>query len=123
MIGEDNDLNKDNEVVKEILRHPTYKTNKIIVNLNEEDTKKILANGEVKLGLPVHKVEKSYQIITCDNCLGYGHFHKSKDKLEIMCDKEARCSHCSENHNLKDCPIKQDKSKAKCVHFKGNYRS
>jgi hypothetical protein len=85
---------------------------------------KIIKKGEIKLGAKIHPIEVDYGIIQCKNCNKFGHFHKSKDQTETICKLEMPiCVHCGKNHNLEDCPNKENRKVAMCSNCKGNHRA
>lgn len=94
-----------------------FKTKQMIVVLGEEDTKRFLNQGYVKMSILAHPIEPSYNIIQCHHCLKYGHYYS--DKLgNVKCPnatKDPTCKFCAENHQSKNCPNKSDKSKFKCA--------
>lgn len=53
------------------------KTKRIIIYLNEHDTRRILDQGRVKMNHFIHLIEPTFKIIQCNNYLKYGHYHKN----------------------------------------------
>lgn len=117
-------INKKHAKVKIILNNTNYRTNRAIIAFNEEDTKRLLIKGEVKMGLKIHPIEPDFGVVQCKNCNKFGHFHKSKDKTKVQCkDQDPTCVHCGGNHDLKDCRVKSERSKAKCSNCSANHRA
>lgn len=114
-------INKAAATVKVILKNPKFRTNRVVVNCNKEDTVRLAQQGSVKMGPVIHPIELDYRIIQCKNCNGFGHFHKSKDGTEIICKSKKACVHCSKEHELAECPHKQQQ--AKCSGCNGNHRA
>ena len=116
-------VNRSATTIRVILKNPKFKTNRVIINFNKEDTVRIAQQGAVKLGPVIHPIELDYRIIQCKNCNGFGHFHKSKDGAETICKSKKACVHCSKEHDLNDCPHKTQPQQAKCSGCNGNHRA
>lgn len=117
-------IKREDAQVKIILNNTKYRTNRAIVALNEEDTTRLLRKREVKMGLKIHPVEPDYGVVQCKKCNKYGHFHMSKDKSAELCkSKDPVCVHCGGAHDLKDCKVKENRSRAKCSNCAGNHRA
>lgn len=117
-------INKEATNVKVILKNIKFRTNRVLVNFNKEDTLKIVSKGEVKIGCKIHPIELDYGLIQCKNCNKFGHFHKSKDGQTIKCKtNKPVCVHCTGSHDLTSCPVKNDRNKAKCSNCDGNHRA
>lgn len=108
-------INRSAANVEIILNNTKYRTNRAIVMLSEDDTKRLLKKGEVKMGLKIHPIEPDFGIVQCKRCNKFGHFEKSKDKSSIQCKhEEPVCVHCK---------VKDDRTKAKCSNCKANHRA
>jgi hypothetical protein len=118
------ELDIGNTTIKVLLKNEKFKTNRAIVNFKKEDTVRIAEKGYVKIGLKIHPIEVDYNIVQCKNCNKYGHYHKTKDGGSTNCRSKIKiCVHCTGNHVLSDCPVKNERSKAKCSNCKGNHRA
>ena len=122
-LEEKESIDKAAATVRAILKNPKFKTNRAIINLSKEDTINVAKKGSVKIGPVIHPIEADYRIIQCKNCNGFGHFHKSKDGSETICKSKRACVHCSKDHDLNECPIKQQAKQARCSGCNGNHRA
>ena len=122
-LEEKENIDKAAATVRVILKNPKFKTNRVIVNLSKEDTIRVAKKGSAKIGPVIHPIEVDYRIIQCKNCNGFGHFHKSKDGSETICKSKRACVHCAKDHDLNECPIKQQAKQARCSGCNGNHRA
>lgn len=100
-----------------------YKTDRIKINFDREDTTTIIRANEIKIGARIHQIEVDYGLIQCRNCGKFGHFHKDKEGKNITCrSKKKHCSHCDQDHHIGDCQVSSQRSRAKCTNCGGNHR-
>ena len=116
-------INKKDAVIKVILSNKNFRTNQVVINLNQENTKRILDKNEVKMGFKIHPVELSVHVIQCRNCNKFGHFHKNKQTNEVICKAKLSCLHCDEEHMIHECRSQDNRDAARCVNCKGIHRS
>ena len=101
-------------LVKKSTNSPLRIIKAIVADKNSYDS--IIKEGKIKLGYTSIKVtpwnfgEQSDQ---CFNCLKFGHSSKS-------CKAPPCCLRCAENHNFKECNMK-DETRLKCANCKGNH--
>lgn len=123
-LREKEDINTDAAVIKKIVKNLKFKTNRVIINLNAEDTLKVVRQEGIKLGPIIHPIEVDYGIIQCYKCYKFGHFHMSKDGTTVTCKSEHQiCSHCGKNHKFSECNDKEERKKAKCSNCNQNHRA
>ena len=121
---ENENINKEGTTVVILKSNPKFRTNRAVIRCSKEDTMKIVQKGEVKIRFMIHQIKKLYNVIQCNCCCQFNHFEYEKDKKTKLCKNMAICLHCTSNeHMLKNCPVKDDMNKAKCVNCKGNHRS
>jgi hypothetical protein len=70
-------------------------------------TRGFVEGGEVK---PVERFLTGCGLVQCFKCCSYGHIAKN-------CRAKARCGHCSESHETRECTQKDRKSCATCKAF------
>lgn len=116
-------INSTQAKVKIILKNPRFKTNRVVIDLNEEDTMRISKQERIKMGCKMHRFEIDYNIIQCKQCNKFGHFHKAKDGTVKCKSQQPTCVHCGRNHELKDCPDSQNRQRAKCSNCGQNHRA
>lgn len=115
---------KDKSSIKLLPSHPSFRTNRAILTCPSDDTLKLKQRNEVKIGFMIHPISMIYNVIQCYGCHGFNHFEFSKDKSSRTCKSTAKCGFCaSDQHKFKDCPIKNDSTKAKCCNCNGNHPS
>lgn len=119
-----NGIEKVKSSIKLLPTNPSFRTNRAILKCSSEDTLKININKELKLGFMIHPVKFLYNSNQCYGCQGFNHFEFNKEKTVRTCKNKSRCGHCaSEQHTFRECPAKNDASKAKCCNCNGNHRS
>jgi len=65
-------------------------------------------NQSIKVDYKICKCYDHFNILHCSNCGRYGHTTKN-------CEEPSRCTFCTQNHNFKNCPHKEDDTKFKCI--------
>jgi hypothetical protein len=112
-------IKEENINIKVIINKKQFKTMRCIVNLDEDNTRKILNNGYVKIGFMACPVEKTINIVQCKKCYRFGHHERSKDGKESTCRAmNHNCPICAEEHVAQECPNKEEKDKIKCINCK-----
>ena len=61
--------------------------------------------------------KRSFEPIRCFLC---NNFH---GKVAKFCKQKVKCGHCAGDHSLKDCSVKNDETKAKCVNCEQSHPS
>lgn len=123
-IALNNDLEESNVIIKAVINKSTFRTMRCVISLKEDDTKKVIRNGFVKIGYMACPIEKTVSIAQCNRCQGFGHFAKSLDGKVVTCkSKEIRCGICADNHDTSNCSNKGDKNRQKCANCRGNHTS
>ena len=96
------------------------KTVKIVFK-DTEILQKALSDNRIRMGHCLHGIEKphwsKFLPVRCYNC---NTFHKTAAKF---CENNTKCVHCSGDHNIKDCPVKDDQEAAKCINCKGPHKA
>lgn len=116
-LAEDLQIDRKEINVKAIINNAKFKTIRCIVNLDFENTNKVLNRGYVKIGFVSCKTERTFKVFCCRDCFRFD--HKTED-----CKTGKLCGLCSSNHSKdEECPAKLDKSKMKCVNCNGNHPS
>lgn len=116
-LAEDLQIDKEKINVKVIINNAKFKTVRCIVNLDYDNTSKILNRGFVKIGFISCEVERTFKVHCCRDCLKFD--HKTED-----CKVGRLCGLCSSNHSKEDsCPARDDKSKVKCINCNDKHTS
>ena len=92
--------------IDERRRHAVLKVSPEIRNV-------IMKYGTVFVGMQSHRAKDHVHVIQCYACQKYGHKQGSQH-CQIRVGHH-HCLYCSGDHRSKDCPVKADKSKYKCL--------
>lgn len=117
-------IKKENSTIKILPTNPLFKTNRAILKCSKDDTLKLNERKEVKIGFLIHPIRMIHSVTQCYGCHGFNHFEFNKERTIKTCKNISRCGHCaSDQHRFKECPDKNDLSKAKCCNCDGKHRS
>lgn len=124
---ENEKINPDKCKIVKLIQNTKFRTNRLLINFDLNETKKILDKGYVKIGYYCCPVEPIFSRCSC--CHELNHRLKSKTG-EIVCrlakEDKKKCLSCAETFNSNDshvCPAKNDKKKLKCVLCNGNHHA
>lgn len=120
----DEKCNPNSIDIKVELNNAKFRTKRLIVMLDQDDTLRIVKKGYVKMSFLIHPVEATYKVIQCEYCLNYGHYYKDKSG-RVKCrkaieNKAPTCKFCAKDHLSERCPDKNDNSKRKCAKCDSN---
>jgi len=113
-------LSDNNSIFEPLFKYSNKKKSQTVVIKCSPDIRSIikLNNEEIKLNNIVCKVFDHFHLKICTNCCKIGHVKNNCHS------KTTKCTFCSEEHNFKNCPVKNDKSKYSCANCKhGNNTS
>ena len=97
-ISESLKISEEEFNVKVIINKPNFRSVRAVVNLNEDQTKKVFKTNRIRVGYSSCNIERSYNIIQCKRCYKYGHHELSKDKSTLTCKNDRVCPLCSNGH-------------------------
>ena len=103
-----------NKIKRIVSRPAAGATNHHILKCEDPMIRKLIhekGGDKVKLTWGVFDVRDRYHVIWCYHCQRYGHIAKECRFKE----GSPSCGICSEDHQTRDCPSKDDPTKHKCI--------
>jgi hypothetical protein len=110
IMNQNPDIIDENSDIKIEYEFGKGKTKKVVVSTDKATRSKMMNKGRLYCGFIASRISNYISIKQCNNCGGFHH----KNSPQRKCNNPRKCLYCSEDHNLDECPVKDDDKKYKC---------